>query len=179
MPLGFWRYSWREFCFTEPGCLMMSATRGLGAGRHVAGSFRSLGSSMHNRSYRLLVALALPVAFVASTGVAQAEQITFANNAGQSGGTFTIGNTVQISGGRISAVAVTGGAAAAVSGACGTWGCLELVTGAYIGPDAARRRTTTSTRAPAARSRLPGRQPERARLARCTRAAMTPAATSG
>ncbi len=92
---------------------------------------------MHNSSYRLLVGLALPLAFViATTGSAQAEQITFANTAGQSGGTFTIGNTVQISGGRISAVAVTGGASAAVSGACGTWGCLELVTGAYMGPDA-------------------------------------------
>src|SRR4028119_1644066 len=90
---------------------------------------------MQNRSYKLLLALSVPVALLASSGRAQAETITFANTAGQSGGTFTIGNTVQISNGRISAVALTPGASAAVSGACGTWGCLELVTGAYVGPD--------------------------------------------
>jgi hypothetical protein len=90
---------------------------------------------MRNRSYKLLLALSVPVALLASSGRAQAETITFANTAGQSGGTFTIGNTVQISNGRISAVALTPGASAAVSGACGTWGCLELVTGAYVGPD--------------------------------------------
>ncbi len=77
----------------------------------------------------------VPLGLCAGSGVAHAETITFANNAGQSGGTFTVGNTVQISSGRISAVAVIGGASAAVSGACGTWGCLELVTGAYMGPD--------------------------------------------
>jgi hypothetical protein len=90
---------------------------------------------MHNSGYKLLVALAVPMALIAGSGAAQAETITFANNAGQSGGTFTIGNTVSVSSGRISAVAITPGASAAVTGTCGTWGCLELVTGAYIGPD--------------------------------------------
>ena len=91
---------------------------------------------MHSTRSKVLVLLAVPIALIAGSRTVQAEMITFANNAGQSGGTFTIGNTVQISGGRISAVAVIGGASAAVSGACGTWGCLELVTGAYMGPDA-------------------------------------------
>ena len=90
---------------------------------------------MQNQGYKVLVALAVPVALIAGSGRAQAETITFSNTAGQSGGTFTIGNTVQVSGGRISAVALTPGTSAAVSGTCGTWGCLELVTGAYIGPD--------------------------------------------
>ena len=90
---------------------------------------------MHSKSSTLLVLLAVPLTLIAGSRPVQAEMITFANTAGQSGGTFTIGNTVQISGGPVSAVAVTGGASAAVSGACGTWGCLELVTGAYIGPD--------------------------------------------
>ena len=91
---------------------------------------------MHSKSSTLLVLLAVPLTLIAGSRPVQAEMITFSNTAGQSGGTFTIGNTVQISGGRISAVAVTGGASAAVSGACGTWGCLELVTGGYMGPDA-------------------------------------------
>jgi hypothetical protein len=89
---------------------------------------------MQNK-YRLLVALAVPMALLAGSSAVQAETITFANNAGQSGGTFTVGNTVSISGGSISAVAVTPGASATVTGTCGTWGCLELVTGAYLGPD--------------------------------------------
>ena len=90
---------------------------------------------MHKGSFRLLVAGAAAVVMLASGGRAQAETITFANTAGQSGGTFTIGNTVQISSGRISAVAMTPGSSAAVTGTCGTYGCLELVTGAYLGPD--------------------------------------------
>jgi hypothetical protein len=90
---------------------------------------------MQNSGYKLLVALAVPMALIAGSGAAQAEIITFANNAGQSGGTFTIGSTVQVSAGRISAVALQGGASAAVTGTCGIYGCLELVTGAYVGPD--------------------------------------------
>ena len=93
------------------------------------------GDAMHRGSFRLLVAGAAAVVMLASSGRAQAETITFANTAGQSGGTFAIGNTVQISSGRISAVAMTPGSTAAVTGTCGTYGCLELVTGAYIGPD--------------------------------------------
>ena len=90
---------------------------------------------MQKSGYKLLVALAVPVALIAGSGAAQAEIITFANNAGQDGGTFSIGNTVRISNGRISAVAVTGGATAGITGTCGIYGCLELVTGGYIGPD--------------------------------------------
>src|SRR5687768_1036572 len=90
---------------------------------------------MQKSGYKLLVVLAVPMVLIAGSGTAQAETITFANNAGQSGGTFTIGNTVQISSGRISAVAVTGGASAGITGTCGIYGCLELVTGAYVGPD--------------------------------------------
>ena len=91
---------------------------------------------MQNRSYKLLIALAVPMALIAGSTAARAETITFANTAGQSGGTFTVGNTVQISGGRISAVAETPGVATSVTGLCGSLGCLELVTGAYMGPDA-------------------------------------------
>ena len=87
------------------------------------------------KRFKLLRALAVPMALIAGSTAAQAETITFANNAGESGGTFTIGNTVQISDGRISAVAVTPGPATSVTGLCGSLGCLELVTGAYIGPD--------------------------------------------
>ena len=65
---------------------------------------------MQKRGYKLLVALAVPMALIAGSGAAQAEIITFANNAGQEGGTFSIGGTVQISDGRISAVALQGGA---------------------------------------------------------------------
>ena len=90
---------------------------------------------MQNRSYKLLIALAVPMALIAGSSSARAETITFANNAGESGGTFTVGNTVQISDGRISAVAETPGVATSVTGMCGSLGCLELVTGAYIGPD--------------------------------------------
>jgi hypothetical protein len=90
---------------------------------------------MQNKVYRLFVAAVVPMALIAASGVAQAETITFANNAGQAGGTFTIGNTVQISDGRISAVALTPGTATSVTGMCGSLGCLELVTGAYMGPD--------------------------------------------
>ncbi len=87
------------------------------------------------KRFKLLRALAVPMALIAGSTAAHAETITFANNAGQSGGTFTIGNTVQISEGRISAVAVTPGPGSSVTGLCGSLGCLELVTGAYIGPD--------------------------------------------
>ena len=90
---------------------------------------------MQKTTYKLLVALAVPVALIASNGPAQAETVTFANTAGQSGGTFTVGSTVQVGGGRISAVALTPGTSTSVTGTCGTWGCLELVTGAYVGPD--------------------------------------------
>jgi len=90
---------------------------------------------MNSKGSTLLVLLALPTALLAGSQAVQAEMITFANTAGQSGGTFTIGNTVQISGGRISAVALTPGTSTSVTGTCGTWGCLELVTGAYMGPD--------------------------------------------
>jgi hypothetical protein len=83
-------------------------------------------------------------AAVASTP-AEAIIITFANTAGQTGGTFTVGSTVQIgdnsgggtsADGRISTVAATPGPSTAVTGACGTFGCLELGTGAYVGADA-------------------------------------------
>ncbi len=90
---------------------------------------------MQKRGYKLLVALAVPMALIAGSGAAQAEIITFANNAGQEGGTFSIGGTVAISNGRISAVALQGGASAAVTGTCGIYGCLQLLTGLYLGPD--------------------------------------------
>ena len=78
---------------------------------------------MRKRSYKLLVAMAVPLALIASNRPAQGETITFANTAGQSGGTFTVGPTVQVSGGRISAVALTPGTSTSVTGTCGTWGC--------------------------------------------------------
>ena len=100
---------------------------------------------MVQRQGLFAVLLAGFFAAVASTP-AEAIIITFANTAGQSGGTFTVGSTVQIgdnsgggtsADGRISTVAATPGPSTAVTGACGTFGCLELGTGAYVGPDAA------------------------------------------
>lgn len=66
---------------------------------------------------------------------AAAESVTFSNAAGFSGGTATVGNTVQITGGRIVFVANEAGTQYFVSGACGGFGCLNLTTGAYNGPD--------------------------------------------
>jgi hypothetical protein len=94
---------------------------------------------------KLLVALAVPLLVTAGASRASADTVTFSNTAGQDGGTISIGTIVQIgdnsgtatsSDGRISAVAVTGGGPATlVTGLCGTFGCLELQTGLYVGPD--------------------------------------------
>ena len=70
---------------------------GLGA-TTLAQVFLEWGILMSNTASKLLVLLAVPLSLFAGSAVAHAEMITFANNAGQSGGTFTIGNTVQISG---------------------------------------------------------------------------------
>lgn len=99
---------------------------------------------MMKRGHTLLVALAVPLAMAAGSARVSAATLTFSNQAGQDGGLFSIGNVVTIgtvdnqatvSDGRISAVAVAGGASAPVSGACTVYGCIELMTGTYIGPD--------------------------------------------
>jgi len=88
--------------------------------------------------------MAIPVLMAASTTGAEAALITFSNTAGQTGGTFAVGSIVQIgdnsfggtsADGRISTVAATPGPFAPVTGACGGFGCIELQTGLYSGPD--------------------------------------------
>ena len=95
---------------------------------------------------KLLVALAVAVMVMATGGAAQAATITFSSLGSSQGGTITVGGTVTIGtidntstasvDGRIQEVAVTGGLSAAITGLCGTFGCLELQTGALIGEDA-------------------------------------------
>jgi hypothetical protein len=93
---------------------------------------------------KLLVALAVPLLVTAGASRASADTVTFANLGSQSGGTISIGSIVQIgdnsgtptsADGRVSNVAVAGGTSTAVTGLCGTFGCLELQTGLYAGPD--------------------------------------------
>lgn len=93
---------------------------------------------------KLLVALAVPLMVTAGSSAAQAATITFSSLGSTQGGTLTVGGTVTIgtidSGptatvdGRIQEVNV-GSLAAAITGLCGTFGCLELQTGAFIGED--------------------------------------------
>jgi hypothetical protein len=80
----------------------------------------------------------------AGTSRASAATVTFSNTSGQEGGNFSVGGTVLIgdaSGGgtaldgRISSVARAGGNSSPITGACGTFGCLELQTGAFQGAD--------------------------------------------
>ena len=94
---------------------------------------------------KLLVALAVPLMVTAAGSAAQAATITFSSLGGSQGGTITVGGTVTIGtidststaavDGRIEQVSVTGGLSAVITGLCGTFGCLELQTGAFIGED--------------------------------------------
>ena len=134
---------------------------------------------MQKRGYKLLVALAVPMALIAGSGAAQAEIITFANNAGQEGGTFSIGGTVR-------SVRPHLGRGAAGRRFGGRHGYLRHLRAASSwspaptwGRTPAPLPTTTSTREPAARSRLSGRRPEREHRAPSIRACTIPPATSG
>lgn len=94
---------------------------------------------------KLLVALAVPLMVTAAGGAAQAATITFSNLSSNNGGTLTVNGVVTIGDmddgpnagvdGVIQEVSVEGGLAAAITGVCGTFGCLELETGAFIGED--------------------------------------------
>lgn len=93
---------------------------------------------------RLLVALAVAVMVTAGSSAAQAATITFASLGASQGGTLTVGGTVTIGNtdlgpnasvdGRIQQVNI-GTLAANITGVCGTFGCLELQTGAFLGED--------------------------------------------
>jgi hypothetical protein len=94
---------------------------------------------------KLLVALAVPIMVAVVGSAAQAATITFSSLGSSQGGTITVGGNVTIGtidnaatatvDGRIQEVAVSGGLSAAITGLCGTFGCLELQTGAFIGED--------------------------------------------
>lgn len=99
-----------------------------------------------SRRDQLLVASAVMLCVAAAAGRASADTIVFQNQAGQSGGTFTVNsNGVTIgdssgfgsaADGRISGVADTTTAnATSVTGVCSGLGCLELQTGSFIGQD--------------------------------------------
>jgi hypothetical protein len=103
---------------------------------------------MQNRM-RFVSAFAAMALIGVATSRAEASAITLANSAGagQRGGLITVGSTVQIgdnsgtattSDGVISAVDAFPGTFSSVTGICGTagtYGCLELSTGAFIGSD--------------------------------------------
>jgi len=91
---------------------------------------------------RHLLRLSFALAFLLTIGAANsaADTITFDNSSLHPGGTFTIGNTVSLSNGPIDAVArILPTAGFAITGPCGnaptaTFGCLNLTTGAFVGP---------------------------------------------
>lgn len=95
--------------------------------------------------HKLLPALLAPLMVIGGTNAARADSITFANSSGQSGGAITVGSTVRIGDnshtgtavdGRISGVANDDTATVfGITGNCGGFGCLELGTGTYVGPD--------------------------------------------
>jgi hypothetical protein len=93
---------------------------------------------------KLLVALAVPLMVTVAGSAAQAATITFASLGVSQGGTLTVGGTVTIGNidagpnatvdGSIQQVNI-GTLAANITGVCGTFGCLELQTGAFLGED--------------------------------------------
>ncbi|HUQ69978.1 MAG TPA: PEP-CTERM sorting domain-containing protein [Planctomycetaceae bacterium] len=101
---------------------------------------------MQNRK-QLVSAMAVFGLVSIAASRADASAITLSNTAGQRGGDITIGATVQIGDGSgtasvddgvISAADAFPGAFSSISGICGTsgtFGCLELSTGAFIGSD--------------------------------------------
>ncbi|MCA1561555.1 MAG: PEP-CTERM sorting domain-containing protein [Acidobacteria bacterium] len=96
-------------------------------------------------SKKLLVALAVPLMVAAGSSVAQAATISFSSLSSTQGGTLTVSGPVTIgtldnagtaaTDGRIQEVSVSGGLSASITGLCGTFGCLELQTGAFLGED--------------------------------------------
>lgn len=94
---------------------------------------------------QLLVAIAVPLMVAAAGSAAQASTITFSSLGSSQGGTLTVNGTVTVGAndsgatadvdGRIQEVSVEGGLSAAITGLCGTFGCLELETGTFIGED--------------------------------------------
>ena len=76
----------------------------------------------------------------ANAAPSSADTITFDNRSIHTGGTLTAGNTVTLTGGVIDAVARTLTTLGfEITGACGVggiYGCLQITTGNFIGPDA-------------------------------------------
>jgi hypothetical protein len=87
---------------------------------------------------RHLLRLATAASFLLTVGVAPsaADTITFDNAAAHTGGTFSFGGNVTVSNGVIDEVArVAPVGAFAITGNCGgSFGCIDVATGAFMGP---------------------------------------------
>jgi hypothetical protein len=90
--------------------------------------------------YLLRLSFALAILLTIGATNSAADTITFNNSSLHPDGTFTIGNTVSLSNGVIDTVArILPTAGFNITGPCGeaptaTFGCLNLTTGAFIGP---------------------------------------------